>query len=142
AQKRTETLAEVPMSITVLSGDMLERQQADNFQDLVALVPGFSINSSSRGVTRITLRGVNTGGVASTVGVYVDDVPFGSSSELWKGGSLCGDFNTLEVAGVEVVRGPQGTLYGASCLGGVQKYVMNSPDTEAFAARARGTVET
>ncbi|HLU07463.1 MAG TPA: TonB-dependent receptor [Woeseiaceae bacterium] len=142
AQKRTETLAEVPMSITVLSGDMLERQQADNFQDLVALVPGFSINSSSRGVTRITLRGVNTGGVASTVGVYVDDVPYGSSSGLANAAILSGDFDTFDVARVEVLRGPQGTLYGASSLGGVLKYVMNSPNTEAFEARARASVET
>ena len=141
AQKRAETLAEVPMSITVLSGDMLERQQADNFQDLVAMVPGFSINTSTRGVTRITLRGVNTGGVASTVGVYVDDVPFGSSSGLANAAILSGDFDTFDVARVEVLRGPQGTLYGASSLGGVLKYVMNSPNTEAFEARARASVE-
>jgi iron complex outermembrane recepter protein len=142
AQKRTETLAEVPMSITVLSGDLLERQQADNFQDLVALVPGFSISSSSRGVTRLTLRGINTGGVASTVGVYVDDVPFGSSSGLANAAILSGDFDTFDVSRIEVLRGPQGTLYGASSLGGVLKYVMNPPDTEAFAARARAAVES
>lgn len=106
AQKRTETLAEVPMSITVLSGDKLEREQADNFRDLVAMVPGFSINSSTRGVTRITLRGINTGGVATTVGVYVDDVPFGSSSGLANAAILSGDFDTFDLARIEVLRGP------------------------------------
>ena len=68
AQKRLEALADIPMSISVVAGDALERQQADNFQDLVSLVPGLSINTNTRGVTRITLRGINTGGVASTVG--------------------------------------------------------------------------
>jgi iron complex outermembrane receptor protein len=142
AQKRTETLAEVPMSITVLSGDMLERQQADNFRDLVAMVPGFSISSSTRGVTRITLRGINTGGVATTVGVYVDDVPFGSSSGLANAAVLSGDFDTFDLARIEVLRGPQGTLYGASSLGGVMKYVTNPANTEAFEARGQVSMES
>jgi len=142
AQKREQTLAEIPMSITVLSGELLERQQADNFQDLVALVPGLSINTSRRGVTRITLRGINTGGVASTVGVYVDDVPFGSSSGLANGSILSGDFDTFDLARIEVLRGPQGTLYGASSLGGVVKYVYNQPNTEEFEAKIQGSAET
>jgi outer membrane receptor protein involved in Fe transport len=142
SQKRTEALSEIPMSVSVLSGDFLQRQQADNFQDLVALVPGFSINTSTRGVTRITLRGINTGGVASTVGVYIDDVPFGSSSGLANGAILSGDFDTFDLARIEALRGPQGTLYGASSLGGVLKYVYNQPNTEEFEARVQGSVET
>ena len=141
AQKRVEALADIPMSITVVSGEALERQQADNFQDLVSLVPGLSINSNTRGVTRISLRGINTGGVASTVGVYVNDVPFGSSSGLANGAILSGDFDTFDLARIEVLRGPQGTLYGASSLGGVLKYVANSPSTAGFEARIQGTIE-
>jgi iron complex outermembrane receptor protein len=97
AQRRTQALADVPMSVSVLSGEDLERQQADNFQDLIAMIPGFSITSSQRGATRITLRGINTGGVASTVGVYVDDVPFGSSTGLANGAILSGDFDTFPI---------------------------------------------
>jgi len=141
AQKRTEALADVPMSVTVLGGDMLERTQAVNFQDLVSLVPGFSINSSTAGITRITLRGINTGGVASTVGVYVDDVPFGSSSGLANAAILSGDFDTFDLARVEVLRGPQGTLYGASSLGGVMKYVTNPPNPTKFEAKGQLSVE-
>jgi iron complex outermembrane recepter protein len=141
AQKRTEALADVPMSVTVLGGDMLERTQAVNFQDLVALVPGFSINSTTAGITRITLRGVNTGGVASTVGVYLDDVPFGSSSGLANAAILSGDFDTCDLARVEVLRGPQGTLYGASSLGGVMKYVTNPPNPAKLEAKGQLSVE-
>lgn len=141
AQKRSESLADIPMSVTVLSGELLERQRIYDFQDLVAQVPGFSVTGDTPGVTRITLRGINTGGVASTVGVYVGDVPFGSSSGLANGAILSGDFDTFDMARVEVLRGPQGTLYGASSLGGVLKYVPNSPSTEAFEAKFQGSVE-
>jgi iron complex outermembrane receptor protein len=88
------------------------------------------------------LRGINTGGVASTVGVYFDDVPFGSSSGLANASILAGDFDTFDIARVEVLRGPQGTLYGASSLGGVMKYVPNRPTTERFEARLLGSAET
>jgi outer membrane receptor protein involved in Fe transport len=142
SQKREQALADIPMSITVLAGEALERQQADNFQDLVALIPGFSVASSRRGATRITLRGINTGGVASTVGVYLDEVPFGSSSGLANGAVLSGDFDTFDLARVEVLRGPQGTLYGASSLGGVLKYVPNKPSTEAFEGRIQASAES
>ena len=142
AQKREQSLAEIPMSITVLDGALLATQQADNFQDLVALVPGLSISSSTAGVTRLTLRGINTGGVASTVGVYVDDVPFGSSSGLANGAILSGDFDTFDLARIEVLRGPQGTLYGASSLGGVLKYVPAPADAEKFEAKLLASVES
>ena len=141
AQKRNQSLADVPMSVSVVAGDTLERAQADNFQDLVALIPGLSINTNTRGISRITLRGVNTGGVASTVGVYVNDVPFGSSSGLANGAILSGDFDTFDMERIEVLRGPQGTLYGASSLGGVIKYVANEPSTEGFEGRLQGSVE-
>ena len=142
ATKREQVLTKIPMSITVLDGDLLARQQVDNFQDMVPLIPGLSINSATRGVTRLTLRGINTGGVASTVGVYVADVPFGSSTGLANGAILSGDFDTFDLARVEVLRGPQGTLYGASSLGGVLKYVPNPANTEAFEAKLLGSVES
>ena len=141
AQNRDQALAEIPMSVTVLSGETLEIQQADNFQDMVSMIPGFSITSGRRGVTRVTLRGTNTNGVASTVGVYLDDVPFGSSTGLANGAILSGDFDTFDMARVEVLRGPQGTLYGASSLGGVLKYVPNKPSTEGFEGRVKVSAE-
>ena len=140
AQKRTEALADIPMSVSVLAGEALERQQADNFQDLASLVPGLSLNSNTPGITRVSLRGINTGGVASTVGVYVNDVPFGSSSGLANAAILSGDFDTFDMARVEVLRGPQGTLYGASSLGGVIKYVANEPSTDGFEGTLQGVV--
>jgi outer membrane receptor protein involved in Fe transport len=141
AQKRSEALADIPMSVSVLPGDVLERTQSVDFQDLAKMIPGLSLTSNTAGITRITMRGINTGGVASTVGIYVNDVPFGSSSGLANAAILSGDFDTYDLARVEVLRGPQGTLYGASSLGGVIKYVSNEPSTDGFEGKAQASYE-
>src|SRR5439155_2585463 len=94
------------------------------------------------GVTRITLRDVKTGGVASTVAVYMDEVPFGSSTGLANGSILSGDFDPFDIQRIEVLRGPQGTLYGASSLGGVIKYVTTPPKLKRFEVRAQAGIES
>ena len=142
AQKREQSLIDVPQSVSVVSGSTLERQQATNFQDYLKLVPGLQLNQSTPGVGRLILRGINTGGVASTVAVYLDETTLGSSSGLANGAILAGDIDTFDIARIEVLRGPQGTLYGASSLGGVLKFVTNAPQTERVEARARASVET
>lgn len=142
AQKRTQALIDVPQSVSVVGGAALERQQAFSFQDYAKLVPGLQLAQSNPGEARIVLRGINTGGVASTVATYVDETPFGSSSGQINGAILAGEFDTFDVARVEVLRGPQGTLYGASSLGGVVKFVTNAPSTERFEGRARTSIET
>ncbi len=141
AQKREQVLLDVPSSVTVVGGDTLERQQARSFQDYLSLVPGFSINGSTAGVTRITLRGANTGGVASTVAIFMDDVPFGSSTGLANGSILSGDFDPFDINRIEVLRGPQGTLYGASSFGGVIRYITNAPKLGRFEARGQVGIE-
>ena len=142
AQKREQALIDVPQSVTVLGGQALERQQAFNFQDYAKLVPGLQIAQSNPGEARIVLRGINTGGVASTVSTYIDETPFGSSSGQVNAAILAGELDTFDVARVEVLRGPQGTLYGASSLGGVIKFVTAAPQTGKFEARGRASIET
>lgn len=141
AQKRSQTLIDVPQSISVVGGAALERNQAVSFQDYLKLVPGLQLNASTPGVERLIIRGVNTGGVVSTVAVYADETPFGSSSGLVNGAILAGDFDTFDVARIEVLRGPQGTFYGANSLGGVLKFVTNAPETKELVIRGRGGVE-
>jgi outer membrane receptor protein involved in Fe transport len=141
AQKRAQVLLDVPASVTVVGGETLERQHAKSFQDYVSLVPGFSINGSTAGVTRITLRGANTGGVASTVAIFMDDVPFGSSTGLANGSVLSGDFDPFDLNRIEVLRGPQGTLYGASSFGGVLRYITNPPKLNVVEVRGQAGIE-
>ena len=141
AQKREQRLIDVPQSVSVVSGEALENIQATNFSDYLKLVPGLQLTQTTPGFGRLVLRGVNTGGVASTVAVYQDETTFGSSSGLVNGAILAGDFDTFDVERIEVLRGPQGTIYGASSMGGVLKYVTRKPELGAFEARARGSVE-
>ena len=141
AQKRAQVLLDVPQSVSVVSGAMLEKQQAKTFADYLKLVPGLQLSQSTPGEGRLIVRGVNTGGVASTVGVYVDETPFGSSSGLVNAAILAGDFDTFDLSRIEVLRGPQGTLYGASSLSGVLKFVTNLPSTDRVQVRARTGIE-
>ena len=141
AQKRTQVLIDVPQSVTVVSGETLENLQATNFQDYLKLVPGLQLDQSNPGEGRLIIRGLNTGGVASTVATYLDETPFGSSTGLVNGGVLAGDFDVFDVARIEVLRGPQGTLYGASSLGGLMKFVTNEPNTTRVEARGRVSLE-
>ncbi len=142
AEKRAELLIEVPQSISVVSGDTLEAQHADTFADYLKLVPGLQLDQSRPGQGRLIIRGVNTDGVASTVSVYMDETPFGSSSGLVNAAVLAGDFDTFDLDRIEVLRGPQGTLYGASSLSGVLKFITREPSTEGVELRARAGVET
>ena len=142
AQKRAEALIDVPQSVSVVDGGVLERQQATNFQDYLKLVPGLQLNQTTPGQGRLVVRGINTGGVASTVAVYVDETPFGSSSGLVNGAVLAADFDTFDMQRIEVLRGPQGTLYGASSLGGVLKFATNPPNTDSTEARVRVSTES
>jgi iron complex outermembrane recepter protein len=132
AEKREEPLKEVPMSVSALGGDLLDKVADRDFADYAALVPGLSLASSQPGLTRLTLRGQNTGGVGSTVAVYIDESPFGSSSALLNGSINTGDFDTWDMQRIEVLRGPQGTLYGSNSEGGLLKFVTNSPILGTF----------
>jgi outer membrane receptor protein involved in Fe transport len=142
ATKRAKLLIDVPQSISVVSGSTLEEQNASNFADYLKLVPGLQLNQSTPGQGRLIVRGVNSGGVASTVGVYMDETPFGSSSGLVNSAVLAGDFDTFDLDRIEVLRGPQGTIYGANSLSGVLKFVTKQPSTTGFTARGRVGLET
>ncbi len=133
AEKREESLKDVPMGITAVTGSTLDDLQARDFSDYAALVPGLSLTSGQAGQTRLTLRGQNAGGVGSTVAVYLDESPFGSSTALLNGSIDTGDFDTWDMQRIEVLRGPQGTLYGANSEGGLLKFVTNAPQLGKFA---------
>jgi outer membrane receptor protein involved in Fe transport len=142
AQKREQTLSQVPQSMSVLGGEALEQRQARTIADYAALVPGLSFESGNPGQTRVVLRGINAGGASPTVAVYLDDTPFGSSTSQTNGATLAGDFDTFDIERLEVLRGPQGTLYGANSLGGVVKYVTVAPKLGEWQARGQTGVET
>jgi len=123
AQKRSERLSDVPLSITAASGDQLERHGITDTSQLEKIVPGFTYQQSTYGVPVFTMRGVGffetTLGVSPTVSVYVDQIalPF---SAMARGA-------TLDLERVEALKGPQGTLFGQNSTGGAINYIAVKP---------------
>jgi outer membrane receptor protein involved in Fe transport len=141
AQKREEKLSETPLSITAVSAAQIEALGATQFREIANTVPGLTIIGNGVGQSQVNLRGVTSGGDASpTVGVYVDDVPYGSSTGFANFAQLALDVGLFDLDRVEVLRGPQGTLYGASTMGGLIKYVTTMPDTSNYSGNARAGV--
>jgi iron complex outermembrane receptor protein len=137
AQKRPERLLTVAAPVTALGAAELSRTEAVRLDDFTAQVPGLNLISDREGQTQIILRGITTGSpVNSTVATYIDDIPFGSSTNAALGGWLSPDLDLGDLQRIEVLRGPQGTLYGASSLGGLIKYVTTPADPNEFHVRA------
>ena len=133
ANRRAESLMDVPQAISALPGSFLENLGADKFSDYARFVPGLEFAEFSPGQTRITIRGVSnelTVGVP-TVSYYVDEIAI--TSPLQTGQP---DFKLYDVERVEVLRGPQGTIYGEGSLGGTVRVITRKPDTESFAGSA------
>jgi iron complex outermembrane recepter protein len=144
AQKFEEKLSETPLSVTAISARNLEALGATQLRDFANTVPSLTFTTSGVGSTQVNLRGITTGNnISPTVGIYVDEVPYGSSTPFASGAQLALDVGLFDVSRIEILRGPQGTLYGASTMGGLLKYVSVTPDPSAFGATVRaGLVNT
>jgi len=142
AEKRRERLQDVPVPVTSINANTLVDSNQVRIQDFYSSVPGFTISPSpsAGGEQMLAIRGISTGfGTNPTVGITVDEVPYGSSTNL--GGNVVPDIDPSDLARVEVLRGPQGTLYGASSMGGLLKFVTIDPSTDALSGRVQaGTV--
>jgi len=135
ATKREEKLKDVAMSITAVSGDDLARRMSNGIADLAQQVPGLSVQATDASATRIILRGQNVGSVGATVATTVDDIPMFMSGAQANGAFFGANVDTFDLARVEVLRGPQGTLYGAAAEGGLVKYVTQKPVLGKFEGR-------
>jgi iron complex outermembrane receptor protein len=139
AQKRNERLQDVPIPVSVISSSALTESNQVKLTDYYTEVPGLSVAPGPTSTNTLSIRGITTGAVASgppgpapTVGIVIDDVPFGGTGG---GDTLVPDFDPGDLARVEVLRGPQGTLYGASSLGGLMKFVTVDPSTDSIYGR-------
>ena len=134
ANKRPQLLSDVPEAVSSISGTQLRHTQARRFEDYLTKVPGLNFVSSGEGTTQIFIRGITAGAaqLSSTVAVYVDDTPYGSSTVYAGGATGVPDLDPGDIDHIEVLKGPQGTLYGADALGGVLKFVTNQPNTQTL----------
>lgn len=138
AQKRGERVQDIPISLTAVSGADLEARGITDTADALREVPGVSLESAGPGQTAYTIRGLSSKGTTAvaTVGFYLDDAPLTAPSGS-QNGHVTIDPNLYDINRVEVLRGPQGTLYGSGSMGGTIKIVTNQPDATAFAASAK-----
>ena len=138
AQKRAEPLREVPISVSAVTGDQLQRQGATRLSDFAGYVPSLTYSQSGvPGEGTATLRGVTTAtSPTAATAIYVDDVPTTTHGTFASNGSRPADLFPYDLERVEVLRGPQGTLYGDSTIGGLVKYVTKTADVNDFSGAA------
>lgn len=142
ATRRDEKLNGIPLAIQALSGDSLQKHNITNFEKLIEFLPNVRSASHGPGSSSIFIRGLSTdspglqiqgtAGTAPSVALYVNDAP----------ASLVGrnlDLYAADLQRVEVLAGPQGTLFGASAMGGAVRYITNKPDLEEIHAAFNGT---
>lgn len=131
AQKRDEHAFDVPISIVAMGADELQKRKISSLDDLSLAVPGLQIASSGSHTRQIFMRGVsNLQGISSLVGMYLDEasVTTGSDSQL--------DLRAYDLARIEVLRGPQGTLYGEGSVGGTIRFITMDPVLDRFSTKA------
>ena len=134
AQKRSERIQDVPLSITAYSGAQLVERGITDVTEIAAETPGVSERNSGPGQTEYEMRGIaSSGGTSPTVGFYLDETPLTPPADA-QTGKVVIDPSLYDLNRVEVLRGPQGTLYGSGSMGGTIKLVTNQPDPSAFAA--------
>lgn len=136
AQKTQERLQDVPVPVTALDAESLVTNNQVRLQDYYTKVPGLGLSVfGPESGTTVTIRGLTMGGQTNpTVGIVVDEVPYGASVVI--GNYLTvPDIDPGDLSRVEVLRGPQGTLYGASSIGGLLKFATIDPSTDAWAGR-------
>lgn len=142
AQKREERLQDVPISIAVLGGNELDSSTARGVTESLARVPGVMAQESYiGGGTQVAIRGVAASGPvllgSSPIAYYLDSVPFGLINA-----AIAPDANAYDMQRVEVLRGPQGTLYGSSALNGVVRVLTNDADLNRLEGKARGSISS
>jgi len=139
ATKRGEQgIQEVPMSVAALDESHLRDMGADDFLGYARSVPGLAVQDQGPGDKKYIIRGVQSVGAATT-GVYFDEIVM-TANNRQDGGGRQPDLKLFDIERVEVLRGPQGTLYGASSMSGTIRIVSNKPDASQFASRVEGTL--
>lgn len=133
ARKRNERLQDAPLSVSAFSTSDLRQGNARDFKDVLRKVPGVSFSGAELGQSRYSIRGVSTTSPSPTVGIYLDDISLLNVTNAFSGAA---DPVFFDFSRVEILKGPQGTLYGGSAMGGAIKYVSHAPELD------RTTVDT
>ncbi|QIB65242.1 TonB-dependent receptor [Kineobactrum salinum] len=137
AGRREESLQDVPAAVSVMSPDALKYRGLKQVSDMLDYTPGVTYNSFG-GVGRgsISARGVPQPSSTPVFGIYLDDTPLTTNTSFSRGGTVLFDGLLMDIDRVEIIKGPQGTLYGATSVGGMMRYISRDPALQEM----RGTV--
>ncbi len=140
ATRSNTALSKVPISVSAFSQKQMDQQGVRQFSDLVRLTPGLALNQTGTGRTTVAIRGIASTAGAATTGIYIDDVPIQVRQIGYAAGNVFPAVFDLER--VEVLRGPQGTLFGAGSQGGTVRFIQPKPSLTDYTgyARAEGSL--
>lgn len=127
------SLQSIPAAISAVSGNTLEESNVRSFEDIARLTPSLQMGAASPGDLRPIIRGIQSPG-AGTVGVYFDETVI-TGVNFQDGGGQTPDIGAYDIDRLEVLKGPQGTLFGASSMSGTVRIISNKPDTRTLDAR-------
>jgi iron complex outermembrane recepter protein len=140
ATRRETSLQETPAAVSVVGGEEIEKRNLVGMDDYLASIPGVAYSDRGAGSNTITIRGITTGSQLSPntpTGSYFGEVPVTGLGPQVNGNQAGNaDIKMVDVARVEILRGPQGTLFGSGALGGAVRVIPNAPDLDEFGGNA------
>jgi iron complex outermembrane recepter protein len=140
AQKRISTVQSTPISVTAVSGEDLQARGVASLASLAQGTPGVSLKSEGPSQTEIEMRGMtSSGGNSATVGFYLDDIPLTGPASA-QNGHVVIDPDLYDLNRIEILRGPQGTLFGSGAMGGTVRLITNQPDLTQFESTAQSVL--
>ncbi len=140
AEKRLSTVQDTPESVEAVSSEELQAAGVPSLATLAQSTPGVSLKSEGPSQTEIEMRGMtSSGGNSATVGFYLDDIPLAGPASA-QNGHVVIDPDLYDLNRIEILRGPQGTLYGAGSMGGTVKLITNQPNLSQFESTAQSVL--
>ena len=142
ASKRLSTVQDTPISISAFSGNDLLARGVDSLATLAQGTPGVSLKSEGPSQTEIEMRGMtSSGGNSATVGFYLDDIPLAGPASA-QNGHVVIDPDLYDLNRIEILRGPQGTLFGSGSMGGTVRLITNQPNLSQFESTAQSVLSS
>ena len=140
ASKRVSTVQDTPISISAVTGNDLLARGIDSLATLAQGTPGVSLKSEGPSQTEIEMRGMtSSGGNSATVGFYLDDIPLAGPASA-QNGHVVIDPDLYDLNRIEILRGPQGTLFGSGSMGGTVRLITNQPNLTQFQSTAQSVL--
>jgi iron complex outermembrane recepter protein len=140
ATKRVSTVQQTPISISAVSGEELQSRGIESLAVLAQGTPGVSLKTEGPSQTEVEMRGMtSSGGNSATVGFYLDDIPLAGPASAQNGHVII-DPDLYDLNHIEILRGPQGTLFGSGSMGGTVRLITNQPNLTQFAASAQSVL--